>query len=364
MLLITALGGTLFYGCRSSQKPAAGPVRLPVAEVAVQDVPVRKSFVGQINGYRDITIQPRADGYLRSIHFLEGSFIKKGTLLYTIETAPYAAQTAQSEASVSRAEAQLADARQTYERTKAMAAINAASRSDLDNATAQLLAAQASLRAAKAALTSARIEQGYTRITSPVDGIIGRTLAQVGDFVGLNSKYNSLNTVSQVDSVKVLFFIPEQTYAVLMQQGGQLYDLTLSLSDNSVYPERGRFDFIGRAVEQSTGSLDAQATFANPDTLLRPGQFAQVSAVTDTLRNALLIPQVAVNQTQGVYSVYVLGPDNRAEQRIVTLGQTVGPMWVVDSGLQPGEQVITDGFHKLRAGVSVEPQTNEPSAKK
>lgn len=259
---------------------------------------------------------------------------------------------------------QLADARQTYERTKAMAAINAASRSDLDNATAQLLAAQASLRAAKAALISARIEQGYTRITSPVDGIIGRTLAQVGDFVGLNSKYNSLNTVSQVDSVKVLFFIPEQTYAVLMQQGGQLYDLTLSLSDNSVYPERGRFDFIGRAVEQSTGSLDAQATFANPDTLLRPGQFAQVSAVTDTLRNALLIPQVAVNQTQGVYSVYVLGPDNRAEQRIVTLGQTVGPMWVVDSGLQPGEQVITDGFHKLRAGVSVEPQTNEPSAKK
>lgn len=149
-----------------------------------------------------------------------------------------------------------------------------------------------------------------------------------------------------------------------MQQGGQLYDLTLSLSDNSVYPERGRFDFIGRAVEQSTGSLDAQATFANPDTLLRPGQFAQVSAVTDTLRNALLIPQVAVNQTQGVYSVYVLGPDNRAEQRIVTLGQTVGPMWVVDSGPQPGEQVITDGFHKLRAGVSVEPQTNEPSAKK
>ena len=318
----------------------------------MQDVPVRKSFVGQINGYRDITIQPRADGYLRSIHFREGSFVKKGTLLYTIETAPYAAQTAQSEASVSRAEAQLADARQTYERTKAMAAINAASRSDLDNATAQLLAAQASLRAAKAALTS------------PVDGIIGRTLAQVGDFVGLNSKYNSLNTVSQVDSVKVLFFIPEQTYAVLMQQGGQLYDLTLSLSDNSVYPERGRFDFIGRAVEQSTGSLDAQATFANPDTLLRPGQFAQVSAVTDTLRNALLIPQVAVNQTQGVYSVYVLGPDNRAEQRIVTLGQTVGPMWVVDSGLQPGEQVITDGFHKLRAGVSVEPQTNEPSAKK
>lgn len=240
MLLITALGGTLFYGCRSSQKPAAGPVRLPVAEVAVQDVPVRKSFVGQINGYRDITIQPRADGYLRSIHFREGSFVKKGTLLYTIETAPYAAQTAQSEASVSRAEAQLADARQTYERTKAMAAINAASRSDLDNATAQLLAAQASLRAAKAVLTSARIEQGYTRITSPVDGIIGRTLAQVGDFVGLNSKYNSLNTVSQVDSVKVLFFIPEQTYAVLMQQGGQLYDLTLSLSDNSVYPERGR----------------------------------------------------------------------------------------------------------------------------
>lgn len=206
MLLITALGGTLFYGCRSSQKPAAGPVRLPVAEVAVQDVPVRKSFVGQINGYRDITIQPRADGYLRSIHFREGSFVKKGTLLYTIETAPYAAQTAQSEASVSRAEAQLADARQTYERTKAMAAINAASRSDLDNATAQLLAAQASLRAAKAALTSARIEQGYTRITSPVDGIIGRTLAQVGDFVGLNSKYNSLNTISQVDSVKVLFF--------------------------------------------------------------------------------------------------------------------------------------------------------------
>lgn len=166
----------------------------------------RYARVSSVRSTVTVTSQsnPR-DGYLRSIHFREGSFVKKGTLLYTIETAPYAAQTAQSEASVSRAEAQLADARQTYERTKAMAAINAASRSDLDNATAQLLAAQASLRAAKAALISARIEQGYTRITSPVDGIIGRTLAQVGDFVGLNSKYNSLNTVSQVDSVKVLF---------------------------------------------------------------------------------------------------------------------------------------------------------------
>ena len=105
MLLITALGGTLFYGCRSSQKPAAGPVRLPVAEVAVQDVPVRKSFVGQINGYRDITIQPRADGYLRSIHFREGSFVKKGTLLYTMETSPYTEQPAKTDKSVNIAEA-------------------------------------------------------------------------------------------------------------------------------------------------------------------------------------------------------------------------------------------------------------------
>ena len=361
-----ALSGLLFSACHNREKkPQMGPTKLPVVEVITEDVPIRMSFVGQLYGKKDITIPARVNGFLRGIHFKEGSFVRKGDLLYVIEPAPYEAQTAQSQAEVSRAQAQLVQAQQNYDMIKPLAAINAASQSDLDNAVAQLEAAKAALKAAQSSLTYTEIEQSYTRVTSPVNGMIGRTQAQVGDYVGTGSQSSVLNTVSQVDTMRVLFYIPDPVYTDLIRQGGlNLSDLTLTMAGNIEYPVKGRFDFLGRAVEQSSGALDIQASFANPDTLLRPGQFARITAVVDTLSAARLIPQKAVNQTQGVYNVFTLTKDNKVQSKTITVGKTYNDQWVVTSGLETGERVITDGFHKLREGMTVEPLTNAESGKK
>ena len=337
--------------------------RRTVAEVIAGDVPVTMSFVGQTYGRNDITIQARVSGFLRSIHFKEGSFVRKGELLYVIEPQPYEAQTARSTAAVRQAEAEMIAARQNYDRVKPLAETSAASKSDLDQAVARLSAARASLNAAQASLDYTRIEQGYTRISSPLNGIIGRTLARVGDYVGEGSQYTVLNTVSH--SIRVLFYIPEQTYYdMLSRDRTRMYDISLRIAGNVVYPQKGRFDFIGRAVQQQTGSLDAQVTFPNPDTLLRPGQFARIEVVADTVYGALLIPQTAVVQTQNVYSVYVLDKDNRARQRIVTLGGTYGDRRIVTSGVNAGERIVTSGFHKLREGAVVEPDPTADSTVK
>lgn len=364
-ILTIALLGVLLAGCGKKKTMEAPPLRLPVAEVSTGDVPVSMSFVGQTYGKADITIPARVNGFLRGIFFREGSFVRRGDLLYVIEPAPYAAQTAQSEAAVVRAEAELLDAQQNYDRVKPLAEVNAASRSDLDAATAQLSAAKASLAAAKAQLDYTKIEQSYTRVLSPVNGIIGRTLARVGDYVGEGSQYSTLNTVSQVDTIRVIVYIPEQAYLDMLRRNATGFgEISLTVSDNYAYPQKGRFDFIGRAVQQGTGSLDMQVSFPNPDTLLRPGQYARVSAVVDTLENAVLIPQRAVRQTQGVYSVYVLDSGNRAEQRIISPGNTYGNMWIVDSGLKPGEKIVTSGFHKIREGAVVEPLSGIDSLSK
>ena len=183
--------------------------------------------------------------------------------------------------------------------------------------------------------------------------------------MGEGSQYTVLNTVSQVDSIRVLFYIPEQTYYdMLSRDRTRMYDISLRIAGNVVYPQKGRFDFIGRAVQQQTGSLDAQVTFPNPDTLLRPGQFARIEVVADTVYGALLIPQTAVVQTQNVYSVYVLDKDNRARQRIVTLGGTYGDRRIVTSGVNAGERIVTSGFHKLREGAVVEPDPTADSTVK
>ena len=248
---------------------------------------------------------------------------------------------------------------------KPLATINAASKSDLDAAVSRLSAAQAALKAAQAALKYTEIEQSYTQVLSPVNGIIGQTKARTGDYVGPGSQYAVLNTVSQVDTIRVVFFIPEDTYFDLIRRGrADFSEIMLTISDNIAYPHRGHFDFIGRAVEQGTGSLNAQVSFPNPDTLLRPGQFARIRTVVDTLRSALLIPQKAVMRTQGISSVYALDSAGRAKQRIVSLGNTYNNMWVVNSGLDSGARVVTSGFHKVREGAVVEPMTVADSLQK
>ena len=238
--LILILSGALLLGCKRKRETQTPPLELPVAEATTSDIPIWMDFVGQTYGKSDITIQARVSGFLRGIYFREGTFVHKGDLLYVIEPAPYAAQTAQRQASVSQAEAELTNARQNYERVKPLATINAASKSDLDAAVSRLSAAQAALKAAQAALKYTEIEQSYTQVLSPVNGIIGQTKARTGDYVGPGSQYAVLNTVSQVDTIRVVFFIPEDTYFDLIRRGrADFSEIMLTISDNIAYPHRG-----------------------------------------------------------------------------------------------------------------------------
>ena len=344
-------------GCRHKTAPAIPMPEIPVAEVSQADVPVTMQFIGQTYGKSDINLIARVDGFLKASHFQQGAPVRRSQLLYTIEPASAQSQVNEARANVAKANTQLVEAKSNFRRIKPLVDIDAMSQSDLDNAVAQLGAAEAAVKAAKASLNYAEINLGYTEVRSPVDGVIGPTNANPGDYVGPGSDIPVLNTVSQIDTVIVKFFMPYRIYLNQIDKGGAIAfgNISLEMANGAKYPEPGIFNFIGRAVNPSTGALDVQVSFANPDSLLRPGQFARINATLGVRHNALLVPQKAVNSLQGIYSVYVVDEDDKVAYREVTVGQTVGGMWLVESGLAPGERVATDGFHKLRSGMTVKP---------
>lgn len=347
--------------CKSHKRAMPTTIQLPLSAVTVEDVPEILVFTGEIYGYRTINIDARVAGYLRGMMFREGAYVSKGELLYTLESSPYLQQTAQYEASLQSAQAALVQARKNYDRVAPLARINAASQSDLDTATDQLRRAEASEASARAALESSRINLSYTQIKSPVAGIIGQTQAYAGAYVGVGSSTVTLNTVSQIDSVKIGFYLPENTFIMLKErpQGLKIADIRLTLSNGDEYPYSGRFNFINRQVDTQSGSLRVETVFPNPDTLLRPGAYALVSIVVDTLRKVVVVPQSAVNQMQGRQFVYLRGHDGSVSQRSITTGATYKNLFLVHSGLSAGDTIITAGFHKLTPGVKVEPSSDK-----
>ena len=355
--------------CEETQKAAAPPppIDVPVIVTEARDVPLYLEFVGQIYGAKDIAIRARVEGFLEGIHFEEGSRVQEGQLLYTLESQPFEEAVANRMSQVAEARTMLAKASSDLGRIRPLAELNAVSQSDLDGAVAQYEAAKASLEAAEANLRAARIQLGYTRIHSPIDGIIGKTQAKEGDFVGREPNTVLLNTVSQTDTVRVEFFLTENQY-LEMARRYQLDGasgptppedrpavLELILSDGSLYPQKGRFDFIDREVDPTTGAILLQASFPNPKGLLRPGQFAKVKVLAETVKDGILVPQRCVTELQGLFSVYVVGEDNTVEERKVVLGPSVGNAYLVKEGLAVGEQVVYEGLQMIRNGMTVKP---------
>lgn len=348
---------TFLLGCRSKTVNTL-PIKVPVTKAISKDIPIKMQFVGQTYGRADINIVARVNGYLKGIYFSQGGVVKAGQLLYRIEPRPIEAQVAEAQATLASAISSLVQAQSNYNRVKPLAAINAVSQSTLDDASAQLAAAQAQVNSSEAQLEYARIQLSYTEIRSPINGIIGLTKARVGDYVGIGSNLSILNTVSQIDTILVRFYIPSDRYTTFAQKGEQIKfnDIRLKLSNGMYYPLQGKFDFIGRAVSPSTGSIDVQVSFANPDSLLRPGEFAEISAVIDTMHNCVLIPLRAINQTQTSNSVMVVDSTNRVYRREVTIGPQWEQMWVITSGLKAGEQIVVEGLHKLQSGMKITPE--------
>ena len=360
------VGSILLLAACSQERTNPAPPPPPEVSVVVtraQQVPLYLEFVGQTSGLKDIAIRARVEGFLEGIHFQEGAGVNQGDLLYTLESQRFEENVAARMSAVAEAETMLAYAKRDLERIRPLAEINAVSKSDLDGAIATHDAAMASKAAAEAALRASEIQLGYTKIYSPIDGIIGKTQAKVGDFVGRDPNPVILNTVSQVDTILVTFFITETQYLAIAQQLADLTaearraeaNLELILIDGTVYAHKGRPDFIDREVDPTTGAMLVQASFPNPDKLLRPGQFVRVSVRGQVIEDGILIPQRCVMELQGLHNVFVVNADNTVATREIVVGPTVGSAWLITEGLKPGEKVIYEGLQKVRDGATVEP---------
>jgi membrane fusion protein (multidrug efflux system) len=357
----------LLFACgekQATEAPAPPAPDVSVVETKAQDVPLFLEFVGQTGGLKDIAIRARVEGFLEGLHFQEGGAVKKGDLLYTLESQPFEEKVAARMSGVAEEKTMLAKAKGDLDRIKPLAEINAVSKSDLDEAVAAYEARISSLEAARATLRAAKIELGYTKIYSPIDGIIGKSQAKVGDFVGRDPNPVILNTVSQVDTILVTFFITETQYLEIARHlakpepepvDSDDANLELILIDGSVYAHKGKPDFVDREVDTTTGAMLVQASFTNPERLLRPGQFVRVRARSRVVKDGILIPQRCVMELQGLHNVYVVNADNTAEIREITVGPKVGSNWLITAGLKPGERVVYEGLQKVRDGAAVKP---------
>jgi len=364
-----ALFATMFLvnaiGCSDGKVRAAAPPPPPLVEVAPviqKDVPVHGEWVGTLDGYVNAQIQPQVSGYLIRQDYHEGALVKKGQLLFEIDPRPFQALLDQANGQLAQAEAQMANAELNVKRDIPEAEAHAIPQSQLETDTQSLRGAKAAVETSRAAVEQAELNLGYTRVVSLIDGIAGINTVQVGNLVGPSTV---LTAVSEVSPIKVYFPISEQEYLRMADGGGpgsvdfitqaSRIPLQLTLADGSTYPHAGKIIFADRQVNAQTGTIEIVGEFPNSRNSLRPGQYARVQAPTGNLNGGLLVPQAAVNQQQGTYQVTVVGADNRVQLHTVEVGPKVGALWVITSGLKPGERVVAVGAEKAREGDLVNP---------
>ena len=379
-LLFVVISLSLIFSCKDESVKVIPPQKIKVYKVTTKTVPIYEEFVGQVFGEKDIPIRARVEGFLDEIHFLEGSNIEKGKLLYVIDPDPQKEAVAAKQSMVAQANTLLIQKESDLNRIKPLAALDAVSKRELDMAQAQRDAAISSLKAANADLNIAKINLSYTRILSPIDGIIGRTLAREGEFVGKNPNPVILNTVSDISNIRVQFFLSENEYLRIAEkyskaqrdstEGAEVKKIAveLYLSNGNLFNQKGLLDFIDRNIDTSTGTILVQATFPNPDKIIRPGQFVRVKVKVMDLQGALLVPQKCLIELQGQYSVLIVNKENKIETVQVVIGEKIPGYTIIKSGIKSGDQVILEGLQKAKPGLAVIPVVteykNQPTKKK
>jgi len=338
--------------------PPPPPPQVVVAEVVQKTVPIYSEYVAQTDARETVEIRARVQAFLEGQHFTEGTVIKKGQLLFTLDKREYETKLRQAKAELDVALARLGKAETDERRLKPLAERRAVPQQDYDNATANLLAAKAAVEAARSQVAEAELNLSYTTIRSPITGLVGKRLVAPGNLVG-KSEATLLDTVSSIDPIRVNATLSEAEYlrffANRKERANVPTGLELTLADGNVYPYKGKFVLVDRAVDQKTGTLNVVAEFPNPQGLLRPGQFGRVRAVAEMATDAILIPKRAVQEIQGMKTVLVVGADNMVALRTIQAGETVGDLLIVREGLKPGERVIVDGVQKARPGSKVSP---------
>jgi membrane fusion protein (multidrug efflux system) len=351
--------------CQEAPPTAAPPPPdVYVAAAIQQDVPVYLELVGQAKGSQDVEIRARVEGFLDSVNFREGSIVQKGDLLYEIDRKPLEAVLAATRADQATAQARLEKANNDVNRYTPLVAKQAVSRQELDNAVAAQDASRSQLEATKAAVEKATLDLSYTRITSPVTGLVGTTNVKAGNLVG-RGESTLLTTISQIDPMLFRVGATEADYLRVAKRaassagGARTGDapraegIQLTLADGSVYAATGRITTIERAVDPTTGTLGLELSYPNPDLMLRPGQYGKARLLLETKAGAVLVPQRAVQELQSLHNVVVVGTDNKAAFRTVKVGQRVDSLWVIEEGLKPGERVVVEGLQRVQDGMTV-----------
>ncbi len=401
---------------RPEAVPPPKPLAVTVVPVAQRPVPVYGQYVGLTEAVKTVELRARVEGYIERQVAPDGADVKAGDALFVIDPRPFEAALRQAQATVARDVAQLRQAeaalvqrqadvqqaeanvmrdlaqaqnaraqearyrtlldreliaREQYDQIRtnmtAMEATVQADRAAFENAKAALAAARAAIenaralvRADEAAVDSARLQLGYTTVHSPLDGRMGRAEVRVGSFVG-KGEPTLLATVSTLDLMYVNFSVSEREALSVWRRRAETparagsSGITITLPDDSAYPHDGRLDFVDRAVDPRTGTLALRATFPNPLRLLRPGQYVRLRVLLEERADALVVPQAAIQESQGSASLFVVGPDRTVQARTVRMGPRFGTLWVVEEGVKPGEQVVVKGLQRVRAGMRVDP---------
>ena len=369
LALLLLLASCVLSGCQSQK--ASGPpppVEVEVVSVVQKDVPIYGEWVATLDGYVNAQIQPQVTGYIVDQTYKEGSFVRKGQILFQIDTRPFQALLDQAKAQLAQAQAQLGKTQLDVDRDTPLAKERAIAQSQLDNDIQANLAAKASVKAAEAQVEQAQLNLDFTHVTSLVNGIAGIAQVQIGNLV---SPTTALTSVSQVNPIKAYFPISEQEYmhyAARINAHNQQevpsdappFDLVLA--DGTLYPQKGRLLLTNRQVDVTTGSIQLVCAFPNPNNILRPGQFGRVRAAGETRIGALLVPQRAVTELQGTYQVAVVEGDKVALLP-VKVGERIGTMWIIESGVRPGQLVVVEGLQKVRDGSPVRIKQSTSGAK-
>ena len=341
-------------GCSSkAEKPAPPPPGVTVTPVVKKDVEIKEEWVGTMVGNIDADIRPKVDGFLLTRLYQEGAFVGKGQAMFQLDKRQAQAAVEQATGALERARAALGQADIDVKRYTPLVAQRAVSQSELDKALSMQRAAAATVEADQAVLDNAKLNLGWTTVTSPISGVAGVAKVGIGDLITPNTV---MTTVSSVNPIYVDVNIAEQEYLRWTRNGSKkANDVELILGDGTLFPHLGRVLFVNREVDARTGTIQVRGEFENPGDRLRPGQYARVRGVIERRKDALLIPQQSVAELQGIYQVAVVGSDNKVTIKTVKLGPQFHDMWLVESGLQAGEVVIVDGLQRVRTGVTVAP---------
>ncbi len=349
-------------GCKKTAVPPPPPPSVVVMDVTTINVPLTTEFIGQLDSPQNVEVRARVEAFVDKVLFTEGTEVKAGAPLFALDKKPFEEKLAAANGMLAEANAALNKYKTDVARLTPLAAKRAIPQQDLDNAVASVDVGEANVLSAKARVVSAEIDVGYCDVKAPLDGMIGAKQVSVGSLVG-KGEPTLLATISQLDPIWFYCNVSEAQYlrgqAESRRTGKNLEDLpvTLILTTGSEHPAKGKIVFLDRAVDVKTGTLRMRAAFPNPEKLLRPGMFARIKVDIGLRPDSILVPERAVTELQGRNFAWVIGADNKASQRTVKVGETMGENLLILEGLKTGERIITEGLQKVREGADVQPKT-------